>query len=852
MINFKIISIILVTLLLDFALSELIETPPNVGELQEILNPTFYITLLQNKSYPGTENREYPCHYISTPRPEDNITIAGELITWDCPAGTWQPDTLYRWLSLPAEHGKAQPVYCCPGYYCNENGSELSLCPEGHFCELGSVVPTSCHGLASCPPGSMTATRYRVAFLLMIMVGFFLILFKVKKKVYAIKIAKYKNLLNEQKLQSGMKLEPVSRTFDIEFKNLGLILPNVSGKLSKRKTCAIMGPSGAGKTTFVSLLTGKVKKTSGTIKVNGVEEPLEKYRKLIGYVPQEDIMLRELSVREILVHSAMMRLPNDMNRAAKKQKVIETISFLELGHIMDSPIGNEEKRGISGGQRKRVNIGMELVAEPSILFLDEPTSGLDSATSLEMCKLLKNIAHQQGLTVAAIIHSPSDQAFRQFDDFMLLGKGGMVIYFGERDIALNYFENLGFVCPPDESPSDFMMEIASGKVQPVNRKFSIADLSDIWDNYISGRKNPTLNLASSHIAIEVNCGKSSVKIIQKFKTILSSFLMIILQKFRDVVDYFKDIMTEFSSFLRTTFYFWERDPIRETPNVFTAFALLFKRACLQFYRNRSQFLFDTSLHLACGAFVSLSNNNLTYVGRPPRELCIVTPFAVIPFCLIATDYLQTGAVFFALGSTFSGISGNSTFGYEKVVYWRDTSSGMRSLPYFLAKVTADIPRVLNAAIMFSTSYLLFYSYQALYSEIYIITLLSYCCSWTMGYFLSIIVNKEQMALIGTGFSLAWSLVFSGKNPELTVVSTSDTYKYVRWLWKISPPRWVVEALYLKEISPRKWYEIHNEPLRFTYSFEDYEDCLINLGFIAYSWAALAFCAMKLVNRKKQK
>ncbi|CAI2163804.1 207_t:CDS:10 [Funneliformis geosporum] len=783
MINFKIISIILVTLLLDFALSELIETPPNVGELQEILNPTFYITLLQNKSYPGTENREYPCHYISTPRPEDNITIAGELITWDCPAG------------------------------------ELSLCPEGHFCELGSVVPTSCHGLASCPPGSMTATRYRVAFLLMIMVGFFLILFKVKKKVYAIKIAKYKNLLNEQKLQSGMKLEPVSRTFDIEFKNLGLILPNgieimkgVSGKLSKRKTCAIMGPSGAGKTTFVSLLTGKVKKTSGTIKVNGVEEPLEKYRKLIGYVPQEDIMLRELSVREILVHSAMMRLPNDMNRAAKKQKVIETISFLELGHIMDSPIGNEEKRGISGGQRKRVNIGMELVAEPSILFLDEPTSGLDSATSLEMCKLLKNIAHQQGLTVAAIIHSPSDQAFRQFDDFMLLGKGGMVIYFGERDIALNYFENLGFVCPPDESPSDFMMEIASGKVQPVNRKFSIADLSDIWDNYISGRKNPTLNLASSHIAIEVNCGKSSVKIIQKFKTILSSFLMIILQKFRDVVDYFKDIMTEFSSFLRTTFYFWERDPIRETPNVFTAFALLFKRACLQFYRNRSQFLFDTSLHLACGAFVSLSNNNLTYVGRPPRELCIVTPFAVIPFCLIATDYLQTGAVFFALGSTFSGISGNSTFGYEKVVYWRDTSSGMRSLPYFLAKVTADIPR----------------------------------------YFLSIIVNKEQMALIGTGFSLAWSLVFSGKNPELTVVSTSDTYKYVRWLWKISPPRWVVEALYLKEISPRKWYEIHNEPLRFTYSFEDYEDCLINLGFIAYSWAALAFCAMKLVNRKKQK
>ncbi|CAG8697445.1 13563_t:CDS:10, partial [Funneliformis caledonium] len=678
-----------------------------------------------------------------------------------------------------------QPVYCCAGYYCSENGSELSLCPEGHFCEIGSIQPSPCHKLASCPPGTSALSSYR-------------------------------------------KLEPVSRTFDIEFTNLGLILPSgieivkgVSGKFSKHRTCAIMGPSGAGKTTFVSLLTGKVKKTSGTVKVNGVEETLEKYRKLIGYVPQEDVMLRELTVREILVVRKKIAL-------FYHKFVLETISFLELSHIMDSVIGNEENRGISGGQRKRVNIGMELVAEPSILFLDEPTSGLDSTTSFELCTLLKNIAHQQGLTIAAIIHSPSDQAFRQFDDFLLLSKGGRVIYSGERDKALNYFENLGFVCPPDESPPDFMLKIASEKVQPVNRKFSTSDLSNIWNNYSSGQINdPTLNLPGSHITIEVQCEKPSVKIIQKFKNFLSNYLTIFLQLFRDVIDYFNDIMTEFSSFLRTTFFFWESDPIRETPNGFTSFVLLFKRACLQLYRNRGQFFFDTSLHIACGTFVSLTASNVNYVGRPPRELCIVTPYAVIPYCLLSLDLIQ-------------------------VVYWRETSAGMKSLPYFLAKFTADIPRIINASTMFSMAFILFYSYQALFVEIYVIALLSYSCAWTMGYFLSIIVKKEQMALIGTGFALAWSLVLSGKNPELVAVNSSDTYKFVKWLWKVSAPRWVVEALYLKEIGPRKWYEIHNEPLNFTYAFEHYEDCLINLGFIAYSWAVISFCAMKLVNRKKLK
>lgn len=165
-----------------------------------------------------------------------------------------------------------------------------------------------------------------------------------------------------------------------------------------------------------------------------------------------------------------MRQPVHMSHNEKRLKVLEVIQFLGLGHIMDNPIGDVETRGISGGERKRVNIGMELVASPSILFLDEPTSGLDSATSLEVCKLLKQIAQEQYLTVAAVVHSPSPHAFNQFDDLLLLGSGGRVVYSGPRDEAAAYFESIGYPVPDDESPADFFIALAAGRVDKSTRR----------------------------------------------------------------------------------------------------------------------------------------------------------------------------------------------------------------------------------------------------------------------------------------------------------------------------------------------------------------------------------------------
>jgi ABC-type multidrug transport system ATPase subunit len=210
--------------------------------------------------------------------------------------------------------------------------------------------------------------------------------------------------------------EPTQK-IDVSFSELQLTLPNgkcimqgVSGALKSGQFTAIMGPSGAGKSTFLALLSGKVEPTAGRLEVNGEKTSLTKFKKLVGFVPQEDIMLRELTVEENIRHSAFMRLPAEWTREQKVQRVAHVMDSLELTQIKDSIIGDEIRRGISGGQRKRVNVAMELVADPSLLALDEPTSGLDSTTSYSLTETLHSLA-KTGVNVAAVLHQPKNEIF---------------------------------------------------------------------------------------------------------------------------------------------------------------------------------------------------------------------------------------------------------------------------------------------------------------------------------------------------------------------------------------------------------------------------------------------------------
>lgn len=207
----------------------------------------------------------------------------------------------------------------------------------------------------------------------------------------------------------------------------------------------------------MNALTGKATygEVRGNVFINGKAARISDYRSQVGFVPQDDIVFPNLTVRENLLFNALLRLPRNIPTQQKLEIVVDVIKILGLSRIQNSIVGNVESRGISGGQRKRVNIGMELVAYPDILFLDEPTSGLDSTASLDIISSLKDYS-RLGVMIVAVIHQPRYSLFKQFDSVLLLGLGGRTVYLGATSSALDYFENIGFKCQPLENPADFV------------------------------------------------------------------------------------------------------------------------------------------------------------------------------------------------------------------------------------------------------------------------------------------------------------------------------------------------------------------------------------------------------------
>lgn len=213
---------------------------------------------------------------------------------------------------------------------------------------------------------------------------------------------------------------------------------NLSFCLHGGEMVAIMGGSGVGKTTLLSLLNGNLKPQSGSITINGhsIEDPVAK--SLIGFVPQDDLLIEELTVYQNLWYTAKLCF-SDLDDRELDNKVIDVLKALGLDAAKDLKVGSPINKFISGGQRKRLNIALELIREPSILFLDEPTSGLSSADTETVVSLLKEQTYK-GKLVVANIHQPSSDVYKMFDRLWLLDKGGYPIYDGNPIEAVSYFK----------------------------------------------------------------------------------------------------------------------------------------------------------------------------------------------------------------------------------------------------------------------------------------------------------------------------------------------------------------------------------------------------------------------------
>ncbi|KAI0518722.1 hypothetical protein KFK09_006158 [Dendrobium nobile] len=285
------------------------------------------------------------------------------------------------------------------------------------------------------------------------------------------------------------------------------LLQGLSGYALPGRLLAIMGPSGSGKSTLLDSLAGRLGRNvvlSGRVLLNGKKRRTD--YGVVAYVTQENVLLGTLTVKETITYSAHLRLPCSMTREEIAKVVETTIEEMGLEDCADGLVGNWHMRGISGGEKKRLCISLELLTKPPILFLDEPTSGLDSAAAFFIIQALRQMTRDGNKTIISSIHQPSSEVFALFDDLYLLS-GGETVYFGDAKLATKFFSEAGFPCPVRRNPSDHFLRCINSDFDRVNAtlKGSMKRITEVESS-----SDPLLRLGTMEIkALLIDKYKSS-------------------------------------------------------------------------------------------------------------------------------------------------------------------------------------------------------------------------------------------------------------------------------------------------------------------------------------------------------
>ena len=566
------------------------------------------------------------------------------------------------------------------------------------------------------------------------------------------------------------------------------ILDNLTGYFIHGRLTGIMGPSGAGKTSLMEVISNQSKtgEVRGNFYLNGNEVDIEKIKKISGFVFQDDIILRTMTVYEALYMSALLKLPETTSIEEKKEIVDKMISTLHLEKCKDTIVGDSILKGISGGERKRLSVGMEMIMNPSIIFLDEPTSGLDTYTAYSLIKSLKNLT-EEGRTVVATIHQPSSEILRLFDDMILLNHG-KIVYHGEVTNLVPYFDNIGYKCPEYTNPSDFIF-------------MNILNPLDLQNN----EENDNINIEQFNI--QNNTEEIPINYIEKKdKFILDNY------KKSGMENNVKEKCKEINSKTKKI----SEKNAKYVPRIGLQYNFLIKRHFNNIIRDKAILRTKLGQSFILGLIIGL-----TFLNIPGRDENVQIQD-------------RNGSLFISCFSQvlFPIIGTLAIFSLETPIVMREIGSGYyTALGYYLSKITIEIPFQLIITLITCTIIYWLCLYQKKFKK-YItfigIIELGSLCGLSIGITIATIAKNVSIALQFAPFCIVPLILFSG-----LFINSSSIPAYFTWIQYLSPIRYIYQEVYKNEFKGLKYKEI---PL---------DNAIDQMNFYEVS-TELAMCLLSLI------
>ncbi|EFA01493.1 ATP-binding cassette sub-family G member 1 [Tribolium castaneum] len=522
------------------------------------------------------------------------------------------------------------------------------------------------------------------------------------------------------------------------------LLRKVNGEFSAGELTAIMGPSGAGKSTLMNILAGYTRSgVAGKLLVNGEEREESTFRKQSCYIMQNDNLQPLLTVHEAMTVAANLKLSARNTHREKQSRVKEILESINLWQ-------NRKVKtcSLSGGQKKRLSIALELLKNPQVMFFDEPTSGLDSLTSKQCVMLLKQIA-STGRTVICTIHQPSAMIFEMFDHLYAVANG-YCIYQGTVEGLLPYLEQSNLKCPPYHNPADYLLEVASGDYGDFTEilvKQSDNGLNQEWRNK---QRNSLQFQSLDHIDKLMESGQITPV---KAPPIL-----------------FKKITN--GNAKEATFCGNSQYPTSFCNQIY----VLLKRTFLLISRDRTLTYSRISTHLGIALFIGT-----LYHGIGEDASNVLNNFNFLFF-----------SVMFLMLTAFNCVT--TTFPSELPIITREHFNKWYSLKsYYLAITLADIPIQMVATLLYAivTYFLTMQPVEAfrIFSFLFMCVLISLVAQ-SFGLFIGAIMDIKNGVIFGPFCFLPFT-IFSG-----FFVQLNDSHPYMRWLFHISFLKYGLEGLVL--------------------------------------------------------